>query len=62
MFIRMHIAELSSLTAFASYQYVAVIGEKVSCIFLINHYLPPQQQYCIKLQYIYSHPLLIANF
>nr|DAO00264.1 MAG TPA: hypothetical protein [Caudoviricetes sp.] len=37
MFIRMHIAELSGLTTFAPYQDVAIIGEKDSCIVLVNH-------------------------
>ncbi|EOI1266088.1 hypothetical protein ORL47_05485 [Klebsiella oxytoca] len=30
---------LLNLPIFARYQYITIVGEKVSCVFLINHYL-----------------------
>ncbi|MGH4766643.1 hypothetical protein [Klebsiella pneumoniae] len=30
---------LLNLAIFARYQYITIVGEKVSCVFLINHYL-----------------------
>ncbi|AML34562.1 MULTISPECIES: hypothetical protein [Klebsiella] len=32
-------SRLFNLPIFARYQYITIVGEKVSCVFLINHYL-----------------------
>ncbi len=44
MLVWLYVAELSCLTTFAPYQDVTIIGEKDSCIVLVNHNpkSPPQ--------------------
>ncbi|MFX2901844.1 hypothetical protein V6138_20395, partial [Klebsiella pneumoniae] len=37
MLVGLYVTELSCLTTFAPYQDVAIIGEKDSCIVLVNH-------------------------
>ncbi|WP_258569912.1 hypothetical protein [Klebsiella michiganensis] len=32
-------SRLLNLAIFTRYQYITIVGEKVSCVFLINHYL-----------------------
>ncbi|MDD1050848.1 MULTISPECIES: hypothetical protein [Klebsiella pneumoniae complex] len=39
MLIRVDYSGLPDLPIFTRYQYIAIVGEKVSCVFLINHYL-----------------------
>ncbi|WP_133060696.1 hypothetical protein, partial [Klebsiella pneumoniae] len=39
MLIRVDYSGLLDLPIFTRYQYIAIVGEKVSCVFLINHYL-----------------------
>jgi len=39
MLIIVNYSDLLDLPIFTRYQYIAIVGEKVSCVFLINHYL-----------------------
>ncbi|HBR4105328.1 TPA: hypothetical protein L9U43_003616 [Klebsiella pneumoniae] len=39
MLIRVDYPGLLDLPILTRYQYIAIVGEKVSCVFLINHYL-----------------------
>jgi len=39
MLIRVDYSGLLDLPIFTRYQYIAIVGEKVSCVFLIKHYL-----------------------
>ncbi|MFR3743014.1 MAG: hypothetical protein ACLTYF_27895, partial [Escherichia sp.] len=48
MLIRVDYSGLLDLPIFTRYQYIAIVGEKVSCVFLINHYLS-LNKYCINL-------------
>lgn len=61
MLIRVDYSGLLDLPIFTRYQYMAIVGEKVSCVFLINHYLS-LNKYCINLQYIYYQLTVSANF
>ncbi|ART02354.1 hypothetical protein B8O09_25980 [Klebsiella pneumoniae] len=61
MLIRVDCSGLLDLPIFTRYQYIAIVGEKVSCVFLINHYLS-LNKHCINLQYIYYQLTVSANF
>ncbi|PAW14048.1 hypothetical protein CKJ89_26950 [Klebsiella pneumoniae] len=60
MLIRVDYSGLIDLPILTRYQYIAIVGEKVSCVFLINHYLS-LNKYCINLQYLYYQLTASAN-